>query len=74
MQRLYVCKELVTPFFVALRNLTRDMAMEVLPVLRNLFLEGPCPSISSQETIEQFLSFRQDSAHPISLDPWKQDQ
>ena len=73
-QRLYVCKELVTPFAVALQNLTQDGAVGVLPALHSLSLEGPYPSMSPQETMEQFLAFRQNSNYPVSLDPWKRDR
>ena len=73
-QSLYVYQELATPFAVALRNLTQDRAVEVLPALRSLSFEGPYPSGSLQEAMEQFLAFRQNSDHPVSLDPWKRDR
>ena len=52
MQSLYVCKELVIPFAVALQNLPQDRSVQVLPALRSLSLEGTYPSMSSQEAME----------------------
>ncbi|KAI0003331.1 hypothetical protein BJV74DRAFT_525123 [Russula compacta] len=73
-QNLYVCEELAIPFAVALRDLTQDRVMEVLPSLRSLSFEGPHPSRSLQETVERFLALRMKSNHPVSLDPWKRDR
>ncbi len=51
----------------ALQELVGERAAEVLPALRNLFLDGTHPSRPAQEAIENFKAARQLSGHPITV-------
>ncbi len=61
---LYVCREFVPQIASALERLVGERAMDVLPSLRNLFLELR-PSGAVEEAIKQFVAARQPSGHPI---------
>ena len=66
-QSLYVSKD-VGPFVaVALQGLTGDRATGVLPVLRELFLEGFEPSGSLWESIQSFMAARQLLNRPVTV-------
>jgi hypothetical protein len=66
-QSLYVSKRLVPPVSVALRELTGERTMEVLPALRNLALEELRPSGPAHATIMSFAAARQRSGHLVSI-------
>ena len=70
-QSLYVTEMLVPPVTAALKELTGGTAMEVLPALRNLFLEGLQPAGSMQEDMKSFVAGRQASGHPVVIQRWK---
>ena len=70
-QSLYVSKILVPPVTATLKELTGGTAMEVLPALRNLFFEGLEPVGLMQEDMKPFVARRQESGHPVVLQPWK---
>jgi hypothetical protein len=53
----------------ALQELSVERATEVLPALRNLFIEGLEPSGPVQEGIEQFVATRQLAGHPVAVCP-----
>jgi hypothetical protein len=57
--------QLVAP---ALQELAGGRVIEVLPVLRNLFLEGPPPSGPTKEAIREFIGARELSACPVTID------
>jgi hypothetical protein len=57
-QSLYVTEILVPPVTAALKEPTGGTATEVLPSLRNLFLEGLQPAGFMQENIKPFQSCR----------------
>jgi hypothetical protein len=67
LQRLYVSAILVAPVAAALKELTEGRAMEVLPALHSLFLEGLEPSGLVPEGIKSFIASRQQSDHPIAV-------
>ena len=71
-QSLYVSEELVLPVVAALKDLrvTGGTALEVLPALRNLSLEGLKPSGPVQEAIKSFVAARRLSDHPIAVHRW----
>jgi hypothetical protein len=54
----------------ALQELSVERATEVLPALRNLFIEGLESSGPTQEALEQFITARQLSGHPVAVCPW----
>jgi hypothetical protein len=62
----------ITPCIArALQELVGEGVMEVLPSLKNVFLEEPLPSGPAQETIAQFVSARQLTGHPIAVSCWE---
>jgi len=71
-QSLYVSKKLVLPVVAALQDLhvTGGTAVEVLPALLNLSLEGLEPSGPVQEAIKSFVAARRLSDHPIAIQRW----
>ena len=73
-QNLYVSKKLVRPVVAALQELKGERTLEVLPALRNLYLEGPQPSGPVQELITSFISSRQLSDHHVVVQRWERYQ
>ena len=70
-QSLHVSKGLVSSVARALQDLTGQMTMEVLPVLRTLFLEGLQPSGPVHEAMESFATSRQLSHQPVIIQRWE---
>jgi hypothetical protein len=70
-QCLCVSEKLVPPVAAALQGLTGERTMEVLPVLRRLFLEGLGTSGPIQEGIRSFVASRQQSDHPVAVQSWE---
>ena len=66
-QNLYVSKDLVPFVAASLLELTEERTMEVLPALKNLFLEGFEPSGSVQEAMKPFVFSRQLSGYPVVI-------
>ncbi len=71
-QSLYLSEKLVLPVVAALQDLrvTGGTAVEVLPALRNLSLEGLEPSGPVQEAIKSFVASRQLSVQPVAIQRW----
>jgi hypothetical protein len=72
-QGLYVSKKLGPLVAHALQGLTGERAKEVLPALRRLSLGGFKPSGSAQEVIEPFVSARQLSDYPVTVERWERN-
>jgi hypothetical protein len=70
-KELYISHEFVPRIMPALQELVGDRVIEVLPVLRSLFLEEKVPSGSVQDSIGQFIAARQLSSHPITVSRWE---
>jgi hypothetical protein len=70
LQSLYVSKRLVPLIAAALSELTKGRVMEVIPTLRNLFLEELQPSGPAQESMSLFVATRQSSDHPVAVHDW----
>jgi hypothetical protein len=51
----------------ALRELTGEGVTEVLPALRHVFVDGFNTSGRTQDVIEQFVTARQLSGHPVTV-------
>ena len=66
---LYLYKELQSNMAAALQELVGDRTTEVLPSLRNIFLEECKSSGSFHETIGQFIAARKISGLPIAVLP-----
>jgi len=73
-QSLHVSERLVSPVSRALQDLTGQMAMEVLPVLQTLFLEGLQPSGPVHEAIKSFATTRQLSHRPVVIQRWERQE
>jgi len=70
-KNLYLAKEYVPRILPALQELVGERVTEVLPALESLFLEEPHPSGPVQEVIEDLVTARQLSNHPIAISHWK---
>ena len=71
MENLYLSEELAEVTASALGDPVKLGVTEVLPTLRNLFLEEPEPSGPVQGAIRQALAARQLPSHPIAVSHWK---
>ena len=69
-ENLYLPEELAQDAASAMEDPVRQTVIEVLPALRNLFLEEPGPSGPLQEAVRQTLTMRQLSSHPIAVSHW----
>jgi hypothetical protein len=70
-QSLYVSEGLVSSVARTLRDLTGQAAVEVLPVLRTLFVEGLEPSGPVHEAMKSFATARQLSHQPVVVQRWE---
>ena len=70
-QSLYVSEILASPVARALRDLTGQMAAEVLPVLRTLFLRGLEPSGPLHKSMKSFATARQLAHRPVVIQRWE---
>jgi hypothetical protein len=66
-RNLYVAKQFVPFVTTALQELTGERTMDMLPMLNNLSLEGFEAPGPVQEAIKPFVSARQISGHPVSI-------
>jgi len=73
-KNLYLSKQIAPRIAPALQEITGGGTTEVLPSLQNLYLEGFQPSESIQEGIEQFVSARQVTNHPVAISAWDRDR
>ena len=73
-QSLHVSEGLVSPVAGALQDLTGQIATEVLPVLRTLFLEGLRPSGPVHEAIKSFTTARELSDQPVVIQRWERQE
>lgn len=64
---LVLSKKLVRLVAPALQELVGERVTDMLPVLQNLFLQGPKPSGVVEEAMEKFIASRQLSGHPVTL-------
>jgi hypothetical protein len=69
-KNLYLSKEFAPGIATALQELVGGRITEVLPSLRNIFVEGPEPSGPFQENIGRFVTTRQLSNHPFTISDW----
>ena len=73
-KNLYLSKEFAPGIAAALQELVGSRITEVLPSLRNIFVEGLKPSGPLQESIGQFVAARQlsgDSGDSIAISDWR---
>ena len=72
-KNLHLSKQFVPRIVPALQELTEGRTTEVLPTLRNLFLERFQASVPVYEGIRKFVSARQLINHPVALSVWERD-
>ena len=70
-KNLYVSKIFARRIVLTLQELVGARTTEVLPALKNIFLEGLEPSGPVREGIEQFVATRQVTSHPVAVSRWK---
>jgi hypothetical protein len=70
-QSLFVSERFVHRVAAALKEVTGEMAMEVLPALHSLSLEGLQPSGPVQDAMKSFATARQSTNHPVAIQPWE---
>jgi len=68
---LYVSNLLGPPIATALEEVGKGRTMEVLPALRNLFLEGLQPAGPVKKAMQLFVTLRRLSGHPIVIQNWE---
>ena len=68
---LRISRDFLPLIVPALRELTGERAMEVLPALDSLYLEDYRASGSKQQAIEPFIAARQHSDHPVAIHHWE---
>jgi hypothetical protein len=77
-QSLFVSERFVHRVAASLKELMGEMAMEVLPALRSLSLEGRQPSGPVQDAIQSFVTARQLTNHPVVIHwqpaPWDDEE
>ena len=70
---LYLSKEFAPGIAAALQGLVDARITEVLPSLRNIFMEGLEGSGPLEENIGRFVAARLLSDHPIAISAWDKD-
>ena len=69
-KHLYLSEEFAPRIGSALQELVGERTTEVLPSLQDIFLEGLQHSGPVQKGIDQFVTTRQVTSHPISVSRW----
>jgi hypothetical protein len=69
-KNLYLSEEFARRIAPALQELVGDRTREVLPALRDIFLEGLESSGPVQEGIRQLVAARQVTSYPIAVSRW----
>ena len=68
-KNLYLSREFAPHIVPSLQDLVGERTTEVLPILRNIFLEGLKTSGPVQAGIQQFVATRE-ASHPIAVSSW----
>ena len=71
LKSLYLSGEIARRVCGALQELSGERATEVLPALRNIFVDGFRSFEHTQEAIRPFVAARQLSGHPVAIDHWR---
>ena len=69
-KNLYISEEFARRIAPALQELVGDRTTEVLPALRDIYLEGLESSGPAQEGIRQLVAARQITSRPIAVSRW----
>jgi hypothetical protein len=70
---LYLSERCVRRIAPALQKLVGGRTTEVLPTLKNMFLQGLQRSEPLQEGIEKFVAARQLTNLPVTVSRWRKD-
>jgi len=68
---LYLTHGIAQSVCGALQELSGERAIEVLPALRNLFVDGSRSLEHIQEAIRPFIAARRLSSHPVTIIHWR---
>lgn len=68
---LYACRKFAECIVPALQELVGEEVTDVLPTLRNFFVEELESLGPVQEAIRRFVAARQLSGRPVAISPWK---
>src|SRR5712672_1085854 len=71
LKSLYLSGEIARRVCGALQELSGERATEVLPALRNIFVDGFRSFEHTQEAIRPFVAARQLFGHPVAIDHWR---
>jgi hypothetical protein len=71
LKNLYLTRGIARRVCGALQGLSGERATEVLPALRNLFVDELWSFKHIQEAIRPFVAARQLSGHPVAIDHWQ---
>jgi len=71
LKNLYLMDDIARRVCGAIQELSGEMATEVLPALRNLFVDGSRSFEQIQEAIKPFVTARQLSGHPVAIHHWR---
>jgi hypothetical protein len=69
-KNLYLSEQFARNIVPALQELVGSRTTEVLPTLRNIFLEGLKPPGHIQAGIRRFVAVRQVTSHPVAVSCW----
>ena len=72
-KNLYLAKDFAPGIAAALQDLVGGRITEVLPGLRNVFVQGTEPQGPFRERIGQFVAARQLSGHPVTISVWNEE-
>jgi hypothetical protein len=73
-KNLYLSKNFARHIVPALQKLVGGRSTEVLPSLKNIFLERLEPSGPVQEGIEHYIAVRQATGHAITITCWERQE
>jgi len=73
LKNLYLTDQIARQVCGALQELPEEMATEVLPALRNLFVDRLGSLEQIQEAIRPFVATRQLSGHPVAIEHWRKE-
>jgi hypothetical protein len=72
-KNLYLAKDFAPGIAAALQELVGGRITEVLPGLRNVFVQGTEPQGPFREHIGKFVAARQLSGHPVAISVWNEE-
>jgi len=72
-QSLYVSERFMHRVVAVLKELTGEMAIEVLPALSSISFQGLQASGPVQDAVNPFVTARQQTGHPVIIQPWEEN-